>query len=111
MTTTLQKLLTPTDVAELLQVSEKTVYKHKHRFGGFYPAGLKVLRFRGDIIDGILQGPKTEGLDISVSVSGQKLRKSRIQDQKRGTRSKGSSKKRIKGPVARSNRHGIFGSV
>jgi len=111
MTGTRQKLLTPTDVAELLQVSEKTVYKHKHRFGGFYPAGLKVLRFRGDIIDGILQEPKTEGLDISVSVPGEELRKSRIQDQKRSTRRKGSSKKRIKRPVARSNRHGIFGSV
>jgi len=38
-------LLTPKDVAELLQISEKTVYKHRRKFCGFNPAGLGVLRF------------------------------------------------------------------
>ena len=111
LTVALQKLLTPNDVAELLQVSVKTVYKHKHQLGGFYPAGLNVLRFPRSIIYGILQGPKTEGLDISFPVSGQELRGPRIQNQERSNGSQGSSKKRIKASTARSNRHGIFGGM
>jgi hypothetical protein len=111
MTITLQKLLTPNDVAGFLQVSVKTVYKHKNRFGGFYPAGLKRLRFKEDIINGILQGPKTEGLDIQVPVSGQELRGPGVYNQKRSNGSQGRQEKRIKESTARSNRHGIFGSV
>jgi len=111
LTFALKKLLTPNDVAELLQVSAKTVYKHKNSFGGFYPAGLKRLRFKEDIIYGILQGPKTEGLDIQVSVSGQELRGPGFYNQKRSNVSQGRPEKRIKGSTARSNRHGIFGSL
>jgi len=50
------RLLTPADVAELLQISEKTVYKNQRRLCGFYPAGIKVLRFREDVIYGIMEG-------------------------------------------------------
>ena len=31
------QLLTPSDVAELLQISVRTVYDHARRLGGFYP--------------------------------------------------------------------------
>lgn len=46
------KLLTPKDVAKLLQISEKTVYKHQRRLCDFHPVGIKCLRFRAkDIYD------------------------------------------------------------
>lgn len=41
-----EKLLTPAEVAELLQIAEKTVYKHSRALCGFKPAGLGFLRFR-----------------------------------------------------------------
>ena len=40
------KLLTPDQVAELLQVSVATVRRHSRSLGGFYPAHIRVLRFR-----------------------------------------------------------------
>ena len=44
------------EVAELLKIPKRTVYKHARRLGGFYPAGIKVLRFRKQVIDEILYG-------------------------------------------------------
>jgi hypothetical protein len=53
-------LLTPKQVAELLQISIRTVYDNADRLGGFYPAGIRVLRFKPEIIHNIMEGP--EGL-------------------------------------------------
>lgn len=41
-------LLTPQQVAELLNISVRTVYDNAHKLGGFYPAGIMALRFRED---------------------------------------------------------------
>ncbi len=49
-------LLTVADVARLLNLSSKTVYKHKRRLGGFYPAGIRVLRFSPETIQELLAG-------------------------------------------------------
>ena len=49
-------LLTPENVADLLQIDAKTVYKHSRRLGGFYPAGIKVLRFKQETINDIMEG-------------------------------------------------------
>ena len=34
-------LLTPEEVAQLLQISIRTVYAQARRLGGFYPAGIE----------------------------------------------------------------------
>ena len=80
-TDNMEQLLTPKQVANLLQISSRTVYDNKHRLGGFYPAGIKCLRFRKEIIDGILEGSGSKGLGVSVSIPGEKLRGPRIQNQ------------------------------
>ena len=66
-------LLTPIDVAKLLQISVRTVYDNKSRLGGFYPAGIKVLRFRQEVIDGILRGQGSGALEVPIRAQGQKL--------------------------------------
>jgi hypothetical protein len=78
------RLLTPEEVADRLQISIRTVYDNKGRLGGFYPAGIRCLRFRKDVIDGILEGSSAEGLDVQVPVQGEWLRRPRIQDTQRG---------------------------
>lgn len=50
------QLLTPSDVAELLQISVRTVYDHSDRLGGFYPLGIRRLRFRPEGIYEHLEG-------------------------------------------------------
>ena len=55
MTTTPPKLLKPKDVAEILKVSVKTVYKHQRRLCGFHPAGIGCLRFRQEDIYNIIE--------------------------------------------------------
>jgi hypothetical protein len=44
-------LLTPAQVAELLQVSVRTVMRHAKALGGIYPAGIKCLRFRAEDVE------------------------------------------------------------
>ena len=105
------RLLTPSDVADLLQISTKTVYKHQHKFGGFYPAGLGVLRFRQEIIYGIMEGQDSEALVLLFPISKQKLCRQGIQKQTGSRNSKGNSQRTTKTSTARSNRHGIFGGV
>ncbi len=53
----MQPLLTPEEVANLLQISIKTVYENALRLGGFYPAGIRKLRFRYEFIQKIMEGP------------------------------------------------------
>jgi len=51
----MEPLLTPKQIAELLNLSVRTVYD-RVRLGGFYPAGIKTLRFRRDVIEAIMEG-------------------------------------------------------
>ena len=73
------KLLTVSDVANLLQISERTVYDNAQKLGGFYPANIRVLRFPSmeDFL-GDLERQKNQGMDLQVQISGQVLRRSGI---------------------------------
>ena len=104
-----QQLLTPADVAELLQVSEKTVYKHRNKLCGFNPAGLGVLRFRKEIIYGIMEGQEPEALVLQFPVSKGNVCRKRIQNKKGSNISPRKQKKRIKRETDE-NRHGLFGN-
>ena len=68
----LTPLLTPEQVAKLLNLSPKTVYKHKRRLGGFYPAGIGVLRFSPGVIYGVLAG-QGQGVEVSLRIAGAEL--------------------------------------
>jgi hypothetical protein len=45
------KLLTPSQVADQLQISVRTVMRHSRALGGFYPAGIRALRFREEDVE------------------------------------------------------------
>ena len=52
----MEPFLTPKQVVELLSLSVRTVYDHSTRLGGFYPAGIKALLSRRDVIEAIIEG-------------------------------------------------------
>ena len=76
-------LLTPKQVAALLQISTRTVYENARKLGGFYPAGIRVLRFRREDINTIIQNPPG-GRKVGVSTQEEKARVGRPQNMKRG---------------------------
>jgi len=100
---------TPEQVAELMQVSTSVVYKHKDTLGGFYPAGIKVLRFNKGVINGILEGQDPQRLGIQVPISGPAVRGQGVQDQGRGQGRQGKPSKNGKGRTSDRNRHNLFG--
>lgn len=100
-------LLTPTQVAELLQISTRTVYENKHRLGGFYPAGIRVLRFRKEVIYGIVEGQETKRLGIRLSVQGQEVRRQGIQNQGRGKGIQGETQEGSQKHQTDPTRHGL----
>jgi hypothetical protein len=101
----IKPLLTPEKVAEILQISVEAVYKHKHALCGFYPAGIKVLRFREDVIDGIIQNVNGR-VAVRVPEEREALQRQRIQYQSRGESSTGKAPERN---IRRQNpsRHGL----
>jgi hypothetical protein len=85
------ELLTPKEVARCLKISHRTVYENKNRLGGFYPAGLRVLRFRKEVINGIMEGQKAQRLEVQLPVSKAELRWRRSSHQSGGQKGKRSS--------------------
>lgn len=98
-------LLTPQNVADLLQIPIGTVYKRKNTLGGFYPAGLKVLRFNPGVIYAIMEG--RQNVALSVSVSRETPQQTGIRNQGRGKGGNGDSQARIKKSSPADNRHGF----
>jgi hypothetical protein len=80
----MDQLLTPNQVAEMLKVSVRTVYGNSRRLGGFYPAGIKVLRFREEVIRGIMEGPGNREMEILLPERRQDIRRGRVRKQGRG---------------------------
>lgn len=102
-------LLTPQKVADILALPIRTVYANKEKLGGFYPAGIKCLRFHPDIINEHLERQKKKGLALLVSVPGEDLRGRRPQDKGRDSGSQGRAEKKGQGGNPGRDRHGLFG--
>jgi hypothetical protein len=62
----MQPLLKPEEVAELLQLSLATIYAKAHNLGGFFPAGIKALRFRRETIYAIMENQKRVPVPVSA---------------------------------------------
>ena len=76
----MKPLLTPLEVAELLQLSKATVYAKAVHLGGFFPAGIKALRFNPEVIYAIMEGSRQ--VPNPISVSGPTLQQDRVPHQK-----------------------------
>ena len=96
------QLLTPSDIAEMLQISEKTVYKHKQKFCGFYPAGLKVLRFSKEVVDDIIQN--SARVEVSFPEERAAAHRVGVLPEKGCSKGRGGKKKRKEKNV---HRHGL----
>ena len=64
--TEMHPLLKPEQVAKLLQLSLATIYAKATNLGGFYPAGIKALRFRRETIYAIMENQKRVSMPISA---------------------------------------------
>jgi hypothetical protein len=85
----MKPLLTPEEVAGLLQLSVRTIYANARLLGGFYPAGIRALRFRRETIHAIMEGPQNRQVEIPVSTSGTAFQQNRVQDKSGGTKRPG----------------------
>ncbi len=103
-------LLTVKDVARLLNVSPRTVYEHARQWGGFYPAGLRALRFKPDIIHGIMEGQDPQGLAALYPVREESLRRSRTKDEAPPLRSEHGPRRNNRVVKKDPNRHGLLNS-
>ena len=113
---TADQLLTVPDVANILQIAPRTVYDNKYRLGGFYPAGLRVLRFPPGVILGYLEGQGTENMGLRVPISQEVIRVRGTRNTPGGRSRKVKTAGGCKGPGHREyqsdqNRHGLFGGV
>src|SRR3989339_1903341 len=97
-----EPLMTPQEVASLLKVSIKTVYRFKETWGGIYLSP-RLLRFRGDVINGMLSGG--EGLAIRVPATGPEIYPERIQNEGGGCSRTRSTQERGQDPNP--HRHGL----
>ena len=82
-------LLTPEEVAGLLHLSLRTIYVNAPRLGGFYPAGIRALRFRRERIYAIMEGPQDRKVPVSVPVPGPAVQQNRVRHQKSSSQSHG----------------------
>jgi excisionase family DNA binding protein len=92
----MKPLLTPKQVANLLQVSTRTVYDNKHRLRGFYPVGIRRLRFRAEDIDELLEESQDRQVLLRVPVPKEEIYRQRIQNEKGLRRGQRGSQKRGK---------------
>jgi AraC-like DNA-binding protein len=63
-------LLSVKDVAKLLNISPRTVYDYSRELGGFYPCGIKVLRFNPEDLYDKLERSQARPLALSIPVYG-----------------------------------------
>ena len=102
-------LMTVEDVAALLNISECAVYEHKDSLGGFYPANIRVLRFRPEVIYGVMEGQSPQGLAIRVPAQGETVRRGRPRKQKGGNGGPGEAQGGDKpGAGLSADHHGLF---
>lgn len=90
----IKNLLTVAQVAEFLQIAISTVYDNAARLGGFYPGGIRVLRFKPEVIYGSLEGQGQEGLALRLLVHGEEVRRRRSRKQTGSVGGEGGTKKR-----------------
>ena len=90
------ELLTPKDVSKLLKIGMSTVYDHANKLGGFYPAGIRVLRFKKDYVYGLLERSQDQKMEISVSIPGADVLQAWLRDEKRRHDGQGIASESIK---------------
>ena len=105
----MNSLLTPREVANLLSISLRTVYDHAADLGGFYPGGIRVLRFNPEVIYGYMEGQDKEGLVLQIPVPGAGVRQPGIQYPQGSRRKPGKTQRGSqRSDQANANRHGLF---
>ncbi|MBF0259090.1 MAG: helix-turn-helix domain-containing protein [Desulfamplus sp.] len=103
----MEKLLTPDDVATLLQISKKSVYKHARDLGGFYLPGVKSLRFKQEVLHVSLERRIRE-MALPVRAGQNTVLREGIPDKEGCTGSGSSTKERgCQGAKKYKSRHGL----
>jgi hypothetical protein len=88
---------TSEEVESLWQPFLRTISANVRRLGGFYPAGIRALRFRREDIYAIMEGPQERTLELPVSTPGPALRQIRVPGQENGSSGNGKTPREIGG--------------
>lgn len=108
----MNSLMTPEDVEEVLQISISTVYRNAGRLGGFYPFGLKVLRFNREIIErGHLEEQRPGGLVVQFPTPGEAIRGKGLSEKIGSSIRQRGKAKAVDGRGKDPNRHGLFDGI
>ena len=105
-------LLTPQEVADHYKCSIKSVYERKKDLKGFYPPGIKLLRFLPEVIYGYLQGQNYQDMAVQIRARKKELCREGVHYPARSRSRKGEASGRNKDSSADTNpdesdRHGI----
>ena len=105
----MEPLLTVEEVATLLNISPRTVYDHAREMGGFYPFGIKTLRFRREVICGDLERQGPGALAVPISVRREGHNRAWVQHASRSRSRKSKEAGRITNGILKTDpsRHGL----
>lgn len=67
-------LMTPQEVADLLKISVRSVYRIRADLGGFYLPHLRVLRFRPEVVNACMERDGGAAGGIGFSTAGRSIR-------------------------------------
>ena len=87
------RLWTAEQVAEALQMSKRTVYNHAKELGGFYPFGIKQMRFHAKRIQECLERSEDQSVAVQVQVQKKVVLREQLPDRETGGIGIGRKKK------------------
>ena len=76
------ELWTADQVAKTLQMSKQTVYNHAKELGGFYPFGIKQMRFHAKKIQECLERSEDRPMAVQDKLQEKKVLRKRLPDRK-----------------------------
>jgi len=95
------------EVAFLLKISPRSVYRRRWRLGGFYPLGLRCLRFPAGVVYACLEGAG-ERLAVSIPGRGQEVQQGMVSHQGGSQGSRGGAQGGIEEADKDPNRWGLL---
>ena len=103
------ELLTVSQVAKLLKWSVKSVYNHADVLGGFYPFGVKTLRFDKETLIDSLQRQAQRKVSLRLSAAGQTVHQRAVQAAPQGRAGRAGKKgaNQKTGQTPAEDRHGL----
>jgi len=104
---TAPEALTVSQVSKILNISPRSVYRKRWQLGGFYPLGLRCLRFPAGLVYACMEG-SGERLAVSIPGRGQEVQQGMVSRQGGSQGSRGGAQGGIEEADKDPNRWGLL---